>query len=104
MCPDSIVFDRAADYYDETRGFPPGIEGHVANLIKTAGNLTPSSRVIEIGIGTGRIALPLSAHARAIYGVDLARPMLHRLLSKRQSQPVSVAEGDITRLPFESRA
>jgi SAM-dependent methyltransferase len=99
----SIAFDRAAEYYDETRGFPPGEETHVASLIRDLANLTTSSRVIEIGVGTGRIALPLSRLVRTVYGIDLSRPMLKRLVSKRSGEPVHVVEGDMSRLPFSSQ-
>src|SRR5437870_2803113 len=96
----SIVFDRAVGFYDETRGFPPGVEAHVAHLIQAAGGLTHTSRVVEIGVGTGRIALPLAPHVRAVYGVDLSRPMLMRLREKQTDESVAVAEGDISKLPF----
>src|SRR6186713_487722 len=97
---ESVVFDRAAEYYDETRGFPPGVEQHAADLICRVGNLTNASRVLEIGVGTGRIALPLATRVRHIFGIDLARPMLRRLRSKQVSEPLDVVEGDITRLTF----
>jgi ubiquinone/menaquinone biosynthesis C-methylase UbiE len=71
MTSDSVVFDRAASFYDETRGFPPGEERSIAALISRVGHLGPDSRVFEIGIGTGRIALPLARHVRAVYGIDL---------------------------------
>jgi ubiquinone/menaquinone biosynthesis C-methylase UbiE len=100
----SIAFDRAAEYYDETRGFPPGEESRIADLFRRAGGLTRASRVLEIGVGTGRIALPLAAHVRAITGIDLARPMLARLLAKRTVEPVFPLQGDATRLPFPRRA
>lgn len=98
----SVVFDRAADYYDETRGFPPGEEGAVAALIARVGGLTRSARVVEVGIGTGRIALPLSAHVGMVLGVDLSRLMLDRLRAKRRGEPVRVVLGDVTRLPVAS--
>lgn len=98
----SVNFDRAADFYDETRGFPPGEEtGAVMQFVK-AGNLTPSSRVGEVGIGTGRLALPLAAHVGAIAGIDLSGRMLNRLYAKRTTEPVVVTQGDATRLPFPS--
>ncbi|MBN2305526.1 MAG: class I SAM-dependent methyltransferase, partial [Anaerolineae bacterium] len=100
MPPESVAFDRAADYYDETRGFPPDQQPPIAALIARAANLTRASRVIEVGIGTGRIALPLAEHVRAITGIDLARPMLNRLRAKRTAEPVHIAQGDITRLPL----
>lgn len=96
----SIAFDRAADYYDETRGFPPGVAPHVGALFRDAGHLSPDSRVIEIGIGTGRIALPLGALVGLVAGIDLARPMLDRLITKRDGESVFPVEGDATRLPF----
>jgi len=100
MSSQSVSFDRAADYYDETRGFPPGQEQPVAALMAHAGNLTPASRVLEIGIGTGRIALPLAPHVGELVGVDLARPMLDRLRAKRTTEPVEVMISDATQLPF----
>jgi SAM-dependent methyltransferase len=100
MPSDSITFDRAAGFYDETRGFPPGEEQHVAALFAQAGALTADQRVLEIGVGTGRIALPLAAHVRTVIGLDLSRPMLERLRAKRRGEPVHVLEGDATQLPF----
>lgn len=98
----SIGFDRAAGYYDETRGFPPGQEGPIAALFCRAGALTLDSRVLEVGVGTGRIALPLAPHVQALFGVDVARPMLDRLCAKRAGERVYVAQGDATRLAFPS--
>ena len=100
MSQKSVAFDRAAEFYDETRGFPAGIDAPATALFAQAGNLTRDSRVLEVGVGTGRIALPLSWHVRAIYGVDLSRPMLERLNAKRQDEPVYAVQGDAARLPF----
>ena len=102
MPSQSVAFDRAADYYDRTRGFPPGVEREVASLMARVGSFSPSTRVLEIGVGTGRIALPVSAHVGKYYGIDLARPMLERLLAKQTSEPVFPVLGDATRLPFPS--
>jgi SAM-dependent methyltransferase len=96
----SVSFDRVADTYDATRGFPPGVEHDVAALFANAGNLLPASRVLEIGIGTGRIALPLAAHVSRYCGVDLSAPMLARLVAKRGRLPVWLARADATNLPF----
>lgn len=98
----SVNFNRAADFYDETRGFPPGEETHIAALFARTGNLTASSRVLEIGVGTGRIALPLAGLVGEVVGVDLSRAMLNRLRAKRTHEPVQPIEGDVTRLPLAS--
>jgi len=102
MSTESVSFDRAAEYYDETRGFPSGQEQPVAALMAQAGNLNATSRVLEIGIGTGRIALPLAPHVREVVGIDLSRPMLDRLRAKRTTEPVDVMVGDAAQLPFLS--
>src|SRR5262245_40719864 len=104
MVLNSIAFDRAADYYDETRGFPPGEEQTAAALISQTGGLTPASKVIEIGVGTGRIALPLARYVGAYFGVDISRPMMARLRAKQNGEPISLVEGDATRLPFASHS
>jgi SAM-dependent methyltransferase len=98
----SIAFDRAAGYYDATRGFPPGAEDRVAALLAEAGGLGPDSRVLEIGIGTGRIALPLAARVGSIVGVDLSAPMLAQLVAKRGERRVAVLRADASHLPFRA--
>ena len=103
MSPESVRFDRAVSYYDQTRGFPPGEEKQVTAMIARVGGLTVSSRALEIGVGTGRIALPLSALVSDYYGIDISRPMLDKLRSKRTHEPVYVTEGDATQLPFPDK-
>jgi ubiquinone/menaquinone biosynthesis C-methylase UbiE len=98
--PAPVVFDRVADSYDQTRGFPPGVEDTVAELVASAGGLGPESRALEIGIGTGRIALPLAARVGSVVGLDLSTPMLARLLAKRGERRVRAIRADAARLPF----
>jgi SAM-dependent methyltransferase len=95
----SISFDRAAGFYDQTRGFPPGMSEQVA---ATAAELLGANKnVLEIGVGTGRIAKPLLAAGVQITGIDLSRNMMNRLLETLDALPRPVLlEGDITRLPF----
>jgi ubiquinone/menaquinone biosynthesis C-methylase UbiE len=62
-----VNYDRAVGFYDETRGFPPGEEDPIAALIAEVGQLTPVSRVLEIGIGTGRMALPITKYVGSPY-------------------------------------
>lgn len=96
----SVVFDRAAGYYDATRGFPPGVETRVADLFVEAGRLARNSRVCEIGAGTGRIALPLAERVGRVVGTDLSAPMLARLVAKRGRRPIQPVRANVTRLPF----
>ena len=95
-----VVFDRAAGFYDATRGFPAGVEQRVADAIAQAGRLGRGSRVLEIGVGTGRIALPLAKQVDRVVGIDLSRLMMQQLLAKRGDLGVDLARADATRLPF----
>ncbi|HSJ95692.1 MAG TPA: methyltransferase domain-containing protein [Myxococcota bacterium] len=97
---DSIVFDRAAGFYDATRGFPPGVEERVADAFVAAGGLGPASRVLEVGVGTGRIALPLAERVGHVVGVDRSAPMLAKLVEKRGPLPIALARADAGRLPL----
>ncbi|HBZ69454.1 MAG TPA: hypothetical protein DEP35_06875 [Deltaproteobacteria bacterium] len=98
----SVVFDRAADRYDATRGFPPGVAEQVAALVHEAAALNARAHLLEIGVGTGRLALPLAARGLRITGVDLSRRMMERLLAKCGSLRVDAVRADATQLPFAS--
>lgn len=100
----SIKFDRAVEFYDETRGFPAGIETPAAALIAKAGLLDANSRVLEIGVGTGRIALPLAAEVGHIIGLDLSRLMMQRLMAKQNGEAIHLTQADGTRLPFSDNS
>lgn len=96
----SVAFDRAADYYDETRGYPPGVDVQIAAFIAQQATLKGTERALEIGVGTGRIAVPLAPHLGAYYGVDLAIPMMQKLRQKDTHRRVRVAQADVQHLPF----
>jgi SAM-dependent methyltransferase len=99
-----IPFDRAANIYDATRGFPAGEERAVAALIAQAGNLRKQSRVLEVGVGTGRIALPLTHHVDRLYGIDLSRLMMQQLRSKPNAGAIRLSEANALQLPFRRAA
>jgi SAM-dependent methyltransferase len=96
----SIPFDRAADYYDATRGFPPGVADRVADSIATI--LPPRAEVLEVGIGTGRIAKPLLARGLRVTGVDLSPRMMQRLTETLPAgvPPPGLILGDAAELPL----
>jgi ubiquinone/menaquinone biosynthesis C-methylase UbiE len=103
--PNSITFDRAASYYDATRGFPPGVDQRAAELMAKTAGIAATSVVLEIGIGTGRLALPLAQRSGPYYGVDLSAEMMHGLLSKRSAYPgtdIRLARGDVMKLPLKA--
>jgi ubiquinone/menaquinone biosynthesis C-methylase UbiE len=96
----SIAFDRAAQYYDQTRGLPAEVTEQIADRLEGAGGT--EGRFLEIGVGTGRISLPLHRRGRRILGLDLSVPMLERYRAKAMLAglaPPPVMCADATRLP-----
>lgn len=92
----SVSFDRAAEYYDATRSLSPAAESQLTAVLAEA--LIGHGPVLEIGVGTGRIAVPLAAAGLDVVGVDLSKPMLHKMVAKTTRVPVGQA--DCTALPF----
>lgn len=98
----SIAFDRAAGFYDRTRSLAPEDAAALIEALVQATGATPETHILEIGIGTGRIAGPLIQRGLSVTGIDLARPMLDVL--RQNLGPVPVVLGDITYLPFTAHA
>lgn len=98
----SLAFDRAADFYDQTRFLPDDVAAAVRTVVLHAIGDPPAPRLLELGIGTGRIALPFLNAGDTYIGVDLSLPMMRRLEGK--SPHASLANADITNLPFADNA
>jgi SAM-dependent methyltransferase len=99
----SIAFDQAAGYYDESRGIPREVEEQAADRVEAA--VGPAARLLEMGVGTGRVALPLHRRGRQVVGVDLSLPMLERYRAKAAAAglaPPPVLRADATRLPLRN--
>jgi ubiquinone/menaquinone biosynthesis C-methylase UbiE len=97
----SVAFDRAVAFYDRTRAIPTYIEREMADVIRPYPQLQQGSQVLEVGVGTGRIALPLVRQNEYRYtGVDLSRAMMNELRQKTSSAPIRLAQADVTHLPF----
>jgi ubiquinone/menaquinone biosynthesis C-methylase UbiE len=72
----SVVFDRATSFYDQTRGLPKAIEDWLTDSVPNEVGLVSGSRVLEIGVGTGRIARPLARAGYRYPEVDLSYGMM----------------------------
>lgn len=95
----SRSFDRAAPFYDATRGLPRAAAAELTALLAT--ELADRGPCLEIGVGTGRIALGLHGAGVAMTGVDLSRPMMAVLVDKAGGEvPFPLAQADATALPF----
>lgn len=95
--------DRFADVYDDWYDDPPVTDACVvalAALARTAAAADPRARaseprVLELGVGTGRLALPLAAAGVAVTGIDASAAMLDRLAAKPGAAGVTAVVGDM---------
>lgn len=98
----SVSFDNAAGIYDETRGLPAEVVAKQTEALLTELRAIGSDRLLEIGIGTGRIARPLMERGVRVTGVDLAQKMVERLRAQLTPHHIApdLAFADAARLPF----
>ncbi|RKN12510.1 class I SAM-dependent DNA methyltransferase [Streptomyces radicis] len=90
---DGYFGERVAAAYDASAGewfAPDVVDPAVAVLAELAGR----GRALELGIGTGRIALPLAARGVPVHGIDLSRAMVDRLRAKPGGDAIGVTIGD----------
>jgi SAM-dependent methyltransferase len=62
--------------------------------VELLAELAGSGRALELGIGTGRIALPLAARGVPVHGIDLSAAMIARLRAKPGADTVATTVGD----------
>lgn len=96
----SVNFDRMADRYDETRG---GMERGRAYAALLAPHMVGSGPALEIGVGTGLVALAVQEQGRSVIGVDISRAMIRRAQS-RLGPDTRVALADAMALPIADGA
>jgi ubiquinone/menaquinone biosynthesis C-methylase UbiE len=73
-------FDQLAEHYDETRGGEQRGDEYAAAIdVELPAGDGP---ILEIGVGTGAVALGLRKRGRTVLGLDLSAPMLTRARSR----------------------
>ncbi len=87
--------DAFADVYDDWYGDISDVDATVADLLALAGD----GPVLELGVGTGRLAIPLAeagvARGVRVVGIDTSAAMLDRLRERDRPGRVEVVEGDM---------
>ena len=97
----SDVWDaETARRYDESSApmfSPENVEPAVAFLA----GLAAGGAALELAIGTGRVALPLSERGVPVTGIDLSEPMVEQLRRKASTSQICVAIGDMATTQVE---
>jgi len=89
--------DGFADVYDDWYADVTDVDATVDRVHSLAG---PNGRVVELGVGTGRLALPMAAAGLRVVGVDSSDAMLARLIERDIGRTVETVTGDmVTDLP-----
>ena len=86
--------DRIADVYDDLAATMPDPVDCVDRLAELAG----TGPALELGIGTGRVALPLAARGVEVHGVDVSAAMVEALRAKPGGAAIPVIMGDFAEL------
>jgi SAM-dependent methyltransferase len=90
---DGYFGEPVAARYDETSAamFDAAVVDPAAGVLA---GLAGGGRALELGIGTGRIALPLAARGVPVHGIELSRAMAARLGEKPGGEAIGVTIGD----------
>jgi SAM-dependent methyltransferase len=83
--------ERIADVYDDWYRYLGAGEPEVPLLAE----LASGGRVLELGVGTGRVALPLAARGIEVHGIDASPAMVERLRAKPGGDAIAVTIGDM---------
>lgn len=91
--------DRHAEVYDDWYGDDGGIAvsqiGSPAEVAAVIADIADGGRILELGVGTGRLALPIAATGLDVTGIDASSAMLDVLRAKPGAGGLTLIEGDM---------
>jgi len=100
--PEDHFAGKVAERYDESSAdmFDPAVVDPIADFLA---DLAGDGDALELGIGTGRIALPLSKRGVRVSGIDLSKDMVAKLKEKPGGEEIEVVIGDFATARVEGR-
>ena len=100
--PENYFGEGVAAGYDESSAdmFEPAVVDPVVDFLA---DLAGHGAALELGIGTGRIALPLARRGIRVHGIDLSGAMVARLRGKPDAEQIGVTIGDFATTTVEGQ-
>ena len=100
--PENHFGEQVAAGYDESSAdmFDPSVLDPTVDFLA---ELAGDGAALELGIGTGRVALPLSQRGVPVHGIDLSEAMVARLRAKPGAERIGVTIGDFATTTVEGR-
>jgi SAM-dependent methyltransferase len=100
--PEDHFGERVAARYDESSAemFAPAVVDPAVDFLA---GLAGDGAALELGIGTGRIALPLARRGVPVHGIDLSAAMVARLRAKPGATRIGVTVGDFATTGVDGR-
>lgn len=95
----STYGERFADVYDDWYGEVTDAAACTRALAELA-RATGGGPILELGVGSGRLAIPLALAGLEVHGIDASPAMVERLRSKPDGDRVRVTLGDMAELPL----
>src|SRR5437867_6147597 len=91
--PENYFGERVAERFDERYAYQaePAVVDPIVDFLADRAR---GGAALELGIGTGRIALPLAGRGVRVHGIDLSEAMVARLREKPGAERIEVAIGD----------
>ncbi|HVN29379.1 MAG TPA: class I SAM-dependent methyltransferase [Candidatus Binataceae bacterium] len=97
---ESTYGERIAEIYD---GLYDVVRGDASQIVEFLAPLAKGRRVLELGIGTGRIAAPMAQRGIRMHGVDSSPAMVAKLRAKSGGAEIAVEMGSFANLKIGGR-
>ncbi|UKY47499.1 class I SAM-dependent DNA methyltransferase [Streptomyces inhibens] len=90
-----------ADRYDDWFTPPAASTRATVDLLAQLARSAPPGPLLELGIGTGRVALPLAERGHQVHGIDAAKTMVDQLRAKPGGEQLTISIGDFAEVDHD---
>ena len=101
--PQNVFVGPIAEFYDatSTEMYNPAVLDPAVDFLADLNEKVGGGRVLELGIGTGRVGLPLSQRGVDLHGIEISADMVAQLRTKSGADRVGVTVGDFATAKVE---